>query len=318
MKRKIILITLIFLMFFFMKFEIIAEEYKPQIFYLDQEVTEKLEFYGRSFSKLSMIRPTGLEWLMGYEEDFLVNFEDISNMLDLNIEVDKNDDYISIKAYNDKHKFYLDNKDNTTYLMFSESISRYAEINDEYIIEIRKDFYNSEKDMSALREDYSIVYYILNESESKDGKIYIPILNFLGLLEYELNVNINDDDKADIINIKHIKSEKIREEIKDRYDTIFEEVINSPDFNYNRAERVLEYLENKQITLNDDEIKNMFLGDIWFGMTKEQFKVIKGKPNQINIIYHTKDTLHEQWVYGVTNMRFYYFENGILTTIQRF
>ena len=309
-------------MFFsFINFDIIAEEYKFQIFYLEQEVTEQLDFYKSVPHKFFRVSPYGLKMAIGPRDskDFLIKFKDIASMLNLNTKTNRTANYISIKAYNDAHEFYidhyLDGEDNTTYINFYRTISRHAQTNNKDMIEIRRKIYEKDEGMSDLREENKVVHYILVSSRLKNNELYIPIISFLGLLEYELDTNINENNT---INIKSIISERIREEIKGRYSNIAEEIINSSDFNYNRAERMLEYLDDEEINLSDDEIKNMFLGNIWFGMRQEHFKAIKGKPNQINITYHTENDLHEQWVYGTRNMTFYYFENGILTTMQRF
>ena len=49
-------------------------------------------------------------------------------------------------------------------------------------------------------------------------------------------------------------------------------------------------------------------------MTQEQAKLAWGNPENINQTI-TKFGVHEQWVYGGGN--YLYFENGILTAIQK-
>lgn len=98
----------------------------------------------------------------------------------------------------------------------------------------------------------------------------------------------------------------------------------------NITEEAKEYLRNNPDELEDDRINyiddnsnlngevksKIILKEIWIGMKDEKLEVIKGKPRDINRTT-TAYGVREQWVYGaVGNRKYYYFENGILTTIQ--
>ena len=98
----------------------------------------------------------------------------------------------------------------------------------------------------------------------------------------------------------------------------------------NITEEAKEYLRNNPDEIKDDRINyiddnsnlngevksKIILKEIWIGMKDEKLEVIKGKPRDINRTT-TAYGVREQWVYGgVGNRRYYYFENGILTTIQ--
>ena len=84
--------------------------------------------------------------------------------------------------------------------------------------------------------------------------------------------------------------------------------------NSNLKER-LEYIKhNPDLSTNTKNllIRNMY----WIGMTKEQARLILGDPKDINTTV-TKYRKREQWVYGdIGNRRYYYFEDGKLTSWQ--
>ena len=56
-------------------------------------------------------------------------------------------------------------------------------------------------------------------------------------------------------------------------------------------------------------------GLIWVGMSKKMCIDSWGEPNDINRSLR-KDGVSEQWVYGINDPSYIYFENGILTSIQ--
>lgn len=60
--------------------------------------------------------------------------------------------------------------------------------------------------------------------------------------------------------------------------------------------------------------KRIFKGVVWIGMTKEMALISWGNPEDINVTI-TNYGRDEQWVYG--SGRYLYFDDGILTTIQK-
>lgn len=60
---------------------------------------------------------------------------------------------------------------------------------------------------------------------------------------------------------------------------------------------------------------NMILqGEVAIGFTKTMCREAWGSPRSVNTT-ETARVIHEQWVYG--NGRYLYFDNGVLTSIQR-
>lgn len=61
--------------------------------------------------------------------------------------------------------------------------------------------------------------------------------------------------------------------------------------------------------------KRIISKEIWLGMTSEMARLSLGDPNDINRTV-TSRGIHEQWVYGYSNRKYLYFENGILKSWQ--
>jgi hypothetical protein len=74
---------------------------------------------------------------------------------------------------------------------------------------------------------------------------------------------------------------------------------------------------NKHRHWDKDICRTIADGSIRMGMTDEQVRLSWGKPYKINISSGSWGT-HEQWVmHDSTNSDYLYFENGILTSLQR-
>ena len=62
-------------------------------------------------------------------------------------------------------------------------------------------------------------------------------------------------------------------------------------------------------------INKLLFGLTWIGMNTEQAELSLGFPDDVNTT-KTKNNYSEQWVYNGYKTKYYYFENGKLTTIQ--
>ncbi|MEJ6952087.1 hypothetical protein [Natronospora cellulosivora (SeqCode)] len=109
------------------------------------------------------------------------------------------------------------------------------------------------------------------------------------------------------------RNQKYVEKFLDRHPNISEE---AKEYVKEKTPKTrMEYIDqNPELS---GEIKSKFIkGYIWIGMTDEMARIVLGQPNDINRTV-TAFRVREQWVYGdVSNRKYYYFENGILTSWQ--
>lgn len=291
-----------------------------EVNFLEQNIIDDIKFYPEQDFKVE-----GFYYHPEYyRPDVLAEVHSISEIFNLNTD--------EIQTDNNLKKVIVYNENIELQLVFEENydiVQKIRYIDYEKDLDVKTGVSVEDDNRDKLNEEQFAFSIFMTEARQLNNQVYIPLFNLGLIFDYETTVELEEleSGKKKITSISIENKGYIQERIDNKINELNEEYsfLTEDDlpsikmelrYENNRIEKAINYF-NEHNNITDEEIRKMFVGDIWFGMTKEQFKIIKGEPNQVNITYHTKDNLHEQWVYGRTNRRFYYFENGILTTIQR-
>lgn len=299
MKNKL---TVLLILFLIITFSFSCQAKQIKIFYQGEEISDKLDLI--TDSEVNSV-PIGHK----------INIDNLKIFgVEISKEIDTENRIYTLKKSKINLKFYL-SKGNYGW----ELVELHYNDGEKHIF----------KDLDDI-DDYKLEYAFM-DNYIFDNKFYIHITAILEVL----NFDVEKEDFFEPENIKvyqpntfamweeqekrELKSKRTEQfnEIKSTYSFLDQETLSEIEkkiFNDNKIiNRVLTYLKNKDV--DRETIKRLFKGKIWFGMTPEQLKAVKGKPKSINTT-QTKNFIHQQWVYSVLGHEYYYFENGELVTVQ--
>lgn len=176
-----------------------------------------------------------------------------------------------------------------------------AKIN-EYTITVKKGYLKEKADFFSaykgeLKEGDSV--FISEITLGKDGLYHVKINNGY----YVLSECVKFTDNI------HIAIKQLDNAIQKNNDKRLELLNKEHNDQYQKK---LKYLQSIYGTKIGDRIAK---GEIWIGMSRTQFKEVKGEPTKINRSVYTFG-VHEQWIYGEIDASYYYFENNILKAWQ--
>lgn len=310
---------LVFLLIFLFSFSLQAQE--AEIFYKGNNISNSLDIIRSDSGSLS-------------REKVKINFKDLEK-IGFNLNITKKDKNKTFEIKHSEKKIIIIFKADevSTEYNFTEPDSVYYSDSNKRIYPFEgEEFKDSEKQVSLMELNGNLEF----KKRDNTTALFVPIVDVLSVFDFDLIADKSKymvdsnfkkleiyqpttfdlwkaEEEKNLNNKRQEKFDKIKSKYNFMNQKTLTEVKNKIFDDDKMIDRVLDYLEGNEVSKKTTE--RLFKGKIWFGMTRDQLRAVKGDPKKINST-QTEYYIHEQWVYSVLNHEYYYFENGELTTAQ--